>query len=251
MCPLEVGCSASVSAKQSLAKDVSYFELLLNAVRLEIGIRVPSLSRSFPILLLLGLSGNTLHGEAPPLANTQNPHGSIKVRCIACHTIADWKIIRGKIKFDHGRTGFPLRGRHTTVACRDCHADLKFANTPNKCQDCHADLHRRKNGAECELCHNSNGWQVSIHNINEHTDRFPLIGAHAVVDCYSCHKVGTVGQFNRFGMSTECFSCHAKDFAKAVSPNHRALGFSTDCRQCHMSIDSWHGAVLTPTSNWR
>jgi hypothetical protein len=179
-----------------------------------------------------------------PFASTRSPHGRLNMACDTCHTAADWKVIPNKIRFDHAQVGFPLRGRHTVVACRDCHADLNFANTPDKCQDCHADLHRRKNGAECELCHNSNGWQVSIHNINEHQDRFPLIGAHAAVDCYSCHKVGTVGQFNRFGLSTECFSCHASAFNKTSAPNHRASGFSTDCRQCHLSMDSWSGAVF-------
>jgi len=189
--------------------------------------------------------------SAHPTAATKSPHGDLKVPCITCHTTKDWEVIQSKIKFDHAQTGFPLRGRHTAVACRDCHADLKFTDTPNKCQDCHADLHRRKNGAECELCHNTNGWQVSIHNINEHQDRFPLIGAHAVVDCYSCHKVGTVGQFNRFGLSTDCYSCHSKAFATAKVPNHRANGFSTDCRECHMSMDSWSGAVLVPANRWR
>ena len=186
--------------------------------------------------------------SARPLASTQSPHGNLDIPCATCHTVSDWTVIPSKIKFDHARVGFPLRGRHATVACRDCHADLKFADTPNKCQDCHADLHRRKNGAECELCHNTNGWQVSVHNINEHQDRFPLIGAHAVVDCYACHKVGTVGQFNRFGLSTECISCHTKDFEKATVPNHRALAFSTDCRECHLSMDSWSGAVFVPST---
>jgi hypothetical protein len=78
-----------------------------------------------------------------------------------------------------------------------------------------------------------------------------LIGAHAVVDCYACHKVGTVGQFNRFGLSTECFSCHSTAFNSATAPKHRALGFSTDCRECHMSMDSWAGATLTPNHRWR
>jgi len=183
-----------------------------------------------------------------PMASTRSPHGKINVPCERCHTAQDWKVLPAKIGFNHAQTGFPLRGRHTAVGCRDCHANLEFANTPDKCQDCHADLHRRKNGAECELCHNSNGWQVSIHNINEHQDRFPLIGAHAAVDCYSCHKVGTVGQFNRFGLSTECFSCHAKDYDMASAPNHRALGYSTECRECHLSMDSWNGAVFNPGS---
>jgi hypothetical protein len=148
------------------------------------------LCRSIPLSAVLLFCVSTLGAESGrPLASTVSPHGRLKLACDTCHSIEDWKVIRNKIKFDHGKTGFPLRGRHTTVACRDCHDDLNFANTPNKCQDCHADLHRRKNGAECELCHNTNGWSVSIHNINEHQDRFPLIGAHAVVDCYSCHKV--------------------------------------------------------------
>ena len=188
--------------------------------------------------------------ESPhPVASTQNPHGNLNIPCITCHTTSDWKVIQDRIRFNHAQTGFPLRGLHATVACRDCHADLNFANTPGKCQDCHADLHRRKNGAECELCHNTNGWQVSIHNINEHQDRFPLIGAHAVVDCYACHKVGTVGQFNRFGMSTECYSCHARNFEKA--PNHLASGYSTDCQECHMSMDSWSIGVSVPGTRRR
>lgn len=187
-------------------------------------------------------SGETIR----PKALTQSPHGKLSLACNTCHTPETWAVIQEKINFNHAKTGFPLRGRHTTVACRDCHANLNFAKTPNKCQDCHADLHRRKNGAECELCHNSNGWEVSIHNINEHQDRFPLIGAHAAVDCYSCHKVGTVGRFNRFGLSTECYSCHAKDYTKTVAPNHRALGYSTECRECHLSMDSWAGAIMVP-----
>lgn len=202
------------------------------------------------ILLLPSLTAADAESVLP-LASTKSPHGKLDIPCVTCHITADWKVIQKEIKFDHARTGFPLRGRHATVACRDCHADLEFVNTPNKCQDCHADLHRRKNGAECELCHNTNGWQVSIHNINEHQDRFPLIGAHAVVDCYSCHKVGTVGQFNRFGLSTDCYSCHAKAFDTAKVPNHRAGGFSTDCRECHLSMDSWSGAVLIPANRWR
>jgi hypothetical protein len=203
------------------------------------------------VALMLSPLMSAYAASTRPLASTQSPHGKLHMPCINCHTTADWNVIQEKIKFNHAQTGFALRGRHTTVACRDCHADLNFANTPNKCQDCHADLHRRKNGAECELCHNSNGWQVSIHNINEHQDRFPLIGAHAVVDCYACHKVGTVGQFNRFGLSTECYSCHQKAFDKARTPDHRAAGFSTECRQCHMSMDSWYGAVQTPAGDWR
>ena len=203
--------------------------------------RLVSLLLAFPIAGSISAAGST---HQP--ASSRSPHGRLDMPCDTCHTPTDWKVIPGKIRFNHGESGFALRGQHAGVACRDCHVSLNFANTPNKCQDCHADLHRRKNGAECELCHTTNGWQVSIHNINEHQDRFPLIGAHATVDCYSCHKVGTVGQFNRFGLSTECVSCHSKDYDTAASPNHRALGYGPECRECHLSMDSWSGAVFTP-----
>ena len=178
------------------------------------------------------------NGQAASSAATQNPHGPLKAPCENCHTATAWMPIRKNPEFDHGKTGYPLRGMHVDVPCQECHVDRVFANVGRQCQDCHADIHRRKNGAECDLCHRVNGWQVSVHNINEHQDRFPLIGAHAMVDCYACHKVGTVGRFNRQGLSTECISCHLKAFQKAASPNHQALGFSTDCRQCH-NLDSW------------
>jgi hypothetical protein len=199
--------------------------------------------------VILFTVGALLAQAVPKAASTRSPHGKLDIPCQNCHTPQSWKPIRSTPEFSHGQTNFPLRGRHTVVGCRDCHADLNFSNVADKCQGCHADLHRRKNGAECELCHNVNGWQVSIHNINEHQDRFPLIGAHAAVDCYSCHKVGTVGQFNRFGLSTECVSCHMNAYQKASAPNHREMGFSTDCRQCHISMDSWMGTLPIPGSN--
>jgi hypothetical protein len=182
-----------------------------------------------------------------PDDTTRSPHGDkLKIPCQECHTAQAWKPLRAKLEFKHSETRFPLRGRHTEAECSDCHVDPNFSNVRSKCQDCHADLHRRKNGAECQLCHNPNGWEVSLHNIyNEHLDRFPLIGAHAAVDCYACHKVGTVGEFNRFGLSTQCVSCHQDMYLKAKSPNHVALGYSLECQQCHISMDTWYRAVLS------
>ena len=183
-------------------------------------------------------------------AESENPHGPLKIACGKCHTVSAWKPIRSKPEFNHRKTGFPLRGMHSTVLCQECHVNPVFANVGSNCQDCHADIHRRKNGAQCDLCHEVYGWQVSIHAINEHQDRFPLIGAHAVADCYSCHTAGAVGKFNRQALSTECVSCHLRAFQKATSPNHVALGFSTQCEECHSSMDSWMVGVL-PQSRMR
>lgn len=193
------------------------------------------------LLVMVVEAGVLGRDQAQGVANekTRSPHGALAIACQNCHNPSGWTPIRTIPEFDHRKTGFPLRGLHTKVGCRDCHTDLVFANVGMQCQDCHADIHRRKNGAQCDSCHRDTGWQVSIHNINEHQDRFPLIGAHAAVDCYSCHKAGTVGPFNRQGLSTECSSCHLDDYRKAKSPNHVAEGFSTNCVECHSLMDNW------------
>jgi hypothetical protein len=193
----------------------------------------------FLVLCVISIAVGGRARAQDPAEPAESPHGPLKIACEKCHTASTWRPIRSKPEFDHGKTGFPLRGLHVGVRCEECHVNRVFSRVGSNCQDCHADLHRRKNGAQCDLCHRVNGWQVSVHNINEHQDRFPLFGAHAVADCYSCHKVGAVGQFNRQGLSTACNSCHLRAFQKANNPNHVAMGFSTDCQQCHSSFDGW------------
>jgi hypothetical protein len=198
---------------------------------------------AYALFLLQMASAVPAKAETPPAAAVHSPHGVLNIACEKCHGASAWRPIRSKPDFDHSRTGYPLRGMHTNLACQQCHVNPVFANVGRNCQDCHADLHRRKNGAQCDLCHRVNGWEVSIHSINEHQDRFPLIGAHAVVDCYSCHKLGAVGQFNRQGLSTACNSCHLNVYQKTTAPNHQALGYSMECLECH-SMDSWMIAAM-------
>lgn len=190
-------------------------------------------------LLVSQLAAAAFAQQGAVASETESPHGPLKIACEKCHTVSAWQPIRSKPEFNHGKTGFPLFGMHSNVRCQECHVNPVFSSVGTNCQDCHADIHRRKNGAQCDLCHKVTGWQVSVHAINEHQDRFPLIGAHAVADCYSCHKAGAVGEFNRQGLSTECVSCHLKAFQKATAPNHVALGYSTECQECHSSMDSW------------
>ena len=127
---------------------------------------------------------------------------------------------------------------HEGVACNQCHVKMVFTDVGSKCADCHADIHRRQFGANCEQCHNVRGWNVAVQQINQHQNRFPLIGAHAALECDSCHKGAATGQFQ--GLSTQCYSCHAKDFQKTNAPAHLAAGFSTTCEQCH-GVDNWFG----------
>jgi hypothetical protein len=179
----------------------------------------------------------------------RNPHGPIDIPCENCHTSTSWKPIRAIPEFNHDKTRYPLRGMHEKVQCIQCHTKLVFTDVGSKCADCHADIHRRQFGANCEQCHTVNGWTVSVQAIQNHFNRFPLVGAHASLQCDDCHKQAAVGQFT--GLSTACYSCHAKDFQSTATlggsvPNHLTAGpeFSPEkCENCH-GMNTWLGATF-------
>lgn len=173
-----------------------------------------------------------------PQAKITNPHGPISIPCQECHSYTSWKPIRSNPEFNHDHTGYPLRGMHQKVGCTQCHTSLIFKNVSTRCSDCHADIHRRQFGTACENCHTVKGWQVSIQQIRNHQNRFPLVGAHAMLQCEDCHKNAAAGQFT--GLSTACYSCHQKDFQTPVF-NHVSAGFPTTCESCH-TMDTWFNA---------
>jgi hypothetical protein len=199
----------------------------------------------------MAVASSGIFGRAQESAGTHSPHGNLNTPCQNCHTASAWKPIRAVPEFDHNQTRYPLRGMHQSVTCVQCHVKPVFSNVGQRCQDCHADIHRRQLGANCEQCHTVQGWQVSVKQIQQHNNRFPLTGAHAAVDCDSCHKGAASSQFQT--MSTECYSCHAADFKSATNPSHVSGGFSTTCQNCH-GTDNWlsanfdHASVGFPLS---
>ncbi len=172
-------------------------------------------------------------------SSSRSPHGPLAISCQNCHTVQGWKPIRAVPEFDHSKTRYPLRGMHEKVACMQCHTKLVFSNVGNKCADCHADIHRGKLSAACETCHTVKGWKVAIQQIQNHNNRFPLTGAHAMAACEDCHKNGALSNFTT--MSTACISCHEADYQRASAPAHAALKFPTDCTACH-TMNTWSGA---------
>jgi hypothetical protein len=175
---------------------------------------------------------------ALPRAKVTNPHGPIGISCQNCHTYTSWKPIRSVPEFNHDRTRYPLLGMHKDVACAGCHTSPVFTKVSTHCSDCHADIHRRQFGANCESCHTVKGWKVSVREIQNHQNRFPLVGAHAMLECEACHKAAATGQFA--GLSTACYTCHQQDF-KTPNFDHVATGFPTTCEACH-TMDTWFGA---------
>jgi hypothetical protein len=190
--------------------------------------------------LLFAWQPATSSTPLPQRETTRSPHGALNIPCENCHTAASWRPIRAVPEFDHNKTKYPLRGMHEKVQCTQCHVKPVFTNVGKNCEDCHTDIHQRKMGTNCAQCHTVQGWNNAVQQVKDHQNRFPLLGAHAAVQCEDCHKGAAVGQFQ--GLSTACISCHQTDFQKTTNPNHVAAQFPQTCETCH-SFDSWLGAT--------
>ena len=166
----------------------------------------------------------------------KNPHVPALGTCTACHVTTSFKTLAEGQKFDHAKTGYPLKGRHAAVACQTCHVKpttvvrLKYA----RCMDCHTDVHKGLFPAEdCAACHTEAGFKPAKFDHNART-KFALDGKHATTACVACHKsAGVQARVNMpvsqrivdfRGANAACASCHA-DVHKGK------LG--TTCQTCH------------------
>jgi hypothetical protein len=152
-----------------------------------------------------------------------DPHrGQLGAQCESCHSEGAWK----QVRFDHGRTRFPLLGRHAAVECKACHASPRYREAPTACAGCHAkdDAHQRRLGTRCESCHNARDWRAW--DFDHAKARFALDGAHRRVTCLACHREP---QGERVRADTTCGACHARDDV------HRGQ-FGLRCEQCHNAV---------------
>jgi hypothetical protein len=154
--------------------------------------------------------------------------------CESCHTTADWFRVE-RARFDHGRTDYPLEGRHSDVACDRCHTRGAPRPLPHeRCTSCHADAHfgqlaARADRGACEACHTVNGFSPARYGPGEHqkTD-YPLTGAHLAVACNACHTAATVAELRKNpGVHTS---------ARASERSPRLRFASTRCRDCHRDV---------------
>ncbi|HEV2195137.1 MAG TPA: cytochrome c3 family protein [Candidatus Acidoferrum sp.] len=196
--------------------------------------------------MLFALQPANAPAPAPQRQTSRSPHGALAIPCENCHTATAWRPIKAVPEFDHNKTKYPLRGMHEKVECTQCHMKPVFTNVGKNCQDCHTDIHQRKMGTNCAQCHTVQGWNVAVQQVKDHQNRFPLLGAHAALQCDDCHKSAAVGQFQ--GLSTACISCHQADLNRtqtigAAVPNHVQAQFPQTCETCH-TFDSWFGASV-------
>jgi hypothetical protein len=115
--------------------------------------------------------------------------------------------------------------------------DAQADRSPSTCATCHmpdyeAVRHPKHVGAKpitCAVCHTQDDWHPTVLRHD-----WPLTGAHAKVDCARCHRVDP----SEMQVSKECVACHRALYDKPPFAAH--LRFSTECDQCHTTIDWKH-----------
>ncbi len=170
------------------------------------------------------------------------PHQSFPSDCKLCHVGKDWLQISEEFTFDHAaETGVELEGAHAQARCLRCHNDRGPVEvfTERGCAACHGDPHQGRLADSCTECHDERSWQPRGMLERHARSRFPLIGAHRTTACRRCHEGAEVGVF--MPVDSACLSCHADDLARALNPNHQALGFTADCNRCHRPT-TWQDA---------
>ncbi len=165
--------------------------------------------------------------------------------CASCHVTGGWREVR-TAGFDHGKTAYPLEGKHATVACAACHKPGRPMRMPHaRCTDCHRDSHRgelshRSDAGRCESCHDVTGFRPANYGPVEHAQTaFPLRGGHLAVACNACHRKpggGSAAPAPLRLASGRCSDCHA-------DPHRGQLArFVTGtCESCH-KVDGWRPA---------
>ncbi len=173
--------------------------------------------------------------------------GQIKRDCYDCHDYNDWKKSANE-KFDHSNTQYPLLGRHSLVACIQCHPLIqdkrkkedgtddagyykyKIANF-GQCISCHKDPHAGKFGSTCQKCHTAGGWKnLTISGFDHSKTAFPLNGRHQSVDCNQCHQPDRKKPAIYSNMKyQQCTDCHRDVHGGQLS--HR--DDKGKCEACH------------------
>ncbi|MDD2797758.1 MAG: hypothetical protein PHV20_04115 [Bacteroidales bacterium] len=166
--------------------------------------------------------------------------------CKLCHSENSWQ----GSTFDHSTTGFPLKGSHSSLDCKQCHS-AGYIGTPTACVSCHKSNYdatvnpnhvAAKFSTDCQSCHNESSWKPSSFNHDVNTS-FKLNGSHKGVDCISCHKGGVFA-----GTPSTCVSCHKSNFDATVNPSHSAAKFSTECQTCHTE-SAWQPSTFNHDVN--
>jgi hypothetical protein len=211
----------------------------------------------------------------------QDPHaGRLGPDCAHCHATDGFRLVRREA-FDHGRTRYPLLGRHAAVRCERCHdprgAGWNARPAFDRCAACHQDAHQGQavlagQAADCVQCHTVDGYAPATFNVQRHAETaYPLAGKHREVACKSCHpkapddpalgRAAVVlrprhercadchrdahgGQLARRPDAGACESCHVVDAfrpARYTAAEHRALRLPLEGKHASIACRECHG----------
>lgn len=140
-----------------------------------------------------------------------NPGG-----CFNCHNQRAWTSVR----FNHDKTKFELKGKHTELECRSCHVEnigkdkiIKFVSKDRECENCHKDNHQNQfdeqGVTECDKCHEQGTWEPKL--FDHQKTKFKLEGKHLDLECNKCHLLikknnVTYRKYSYGGIT--CINCH-------------------------------------------
>ncbi len=162
--------------------------------------------------------------------------GALPVNCLQCHSMESFTPVK---KFDHDQADFKLRGKHTTVDCKECHKTTikngkefqQFTGLAfEDCKACHKDPHNNQLPGNCAQCHTESSFSTFVGkgNFNHNATGFNLKGKHKTIDCFSCHAKTSsptqVFQDKIVAEENNCVQCH-------TDPHENKYG--QDCAQCH------------------
>ena len=167
----------------------------------------------------------------------RDPHrAAFESSCKSCHNVTGWKSTRAASSFDHDKAKFPLRGKHTGLACGSCHkgTDFKQPVVHELCGDCHRkDPHGGQfatatGTADCSKCHTADGFKSSSFDVAKHASTaFPLTGKHELVTCARCHAPH--GAETRYRIDGQrCANCHTDAHQGQFAQDRRNA-----CEECH------------------
>jgi len=170
--------------------------------------------------------------------------------CATCHKTIEWLGLPEEIGREaHGKTSYPLAGKHKQVACADCHSP-KLAPakryrqlTFDRCAACHQDVHEGRltehGGGACETCHGVGGFTPTRFGVAAHAKTaMPLEGRHAATPCSGCHK-GKRPRLDLTVAKQACADCHANPHGDQFATEMADGG----CAHCHTPI-AWGQAKI-------
>jgi len=165
--------------------------------------------------------------------------------CTECHSASSANWNTTTINHDF----FPLTAGHA-IGCTECHVTGKYGKLSSECNSCHQENYTTSQLPShtaagipntCATCHTTTSWKPS--SFKHITTGFELKEGHQnVVQCSDCHKGSlTTAQ-------SQCIACHQVQFDTA--PDHKQLGYPTDCTICHSQLNWLQSAFNHSTTNF-